>query len=90
MSHLVTVTGATGHVGKALAEQLLDRRINVRGIRRRAERLTSLVAKGAEERPADLNDTAFGRVQATFKRTRPTMPSGDTRLDERRGLDHAA
>ena len=58
MSHLVTITGATGNIGKVLAERLLARGVKVRAVARQAERLAPLVAKGAEARAGSLEDTA--------------------------------
>lgn len=59
MSHIVTVTGATGHIGNALAERLLDAGVRVRAISRHADRLAPLTAKGAEGCVGDLEDTKF-------------------------------
>ncbi len=56
MSTLVTVTGATGNIGRALAEQLLSRGVSVRAVARDAGKLEGLVAKGAVAVTADLAD----------------------------------
>lgn len=32
MSHLVTITGATGNIGRALAERLLQSGVKIRGV----------------------------------------------------------
>jgi len=89
MSHLVAVTGATGHVGSALAAQLLDRGVSVRAIGRQAERLAPLVAKGAEARTGDLSDTAFlteafHGADAAFVMVPPHYNVPDPRADQRR------
>ena len=59
MPHLVTVTGATGNIGRALADRLLQRGIKIRAVARQAEKLAPLAAKGAEARPGDIANTAF-------------------------------
>jgi uncharacterized protein YbjT (DUF2867 family) len=59
MSKLVVVTGATGNVGKELAEGLLARGVRVRAVGRSADRLASLVAKGAEAAIGSVEDGAF-------------------------------
>lgn len=56
MSTLVTVTGATGNIGRALAETLLSRGVSVRAVARDAGKLDALVAKGAVAVAADLAD----------------------------------
>ena len=53
------VTGATGNIGKALAETLLAQNKRVRVIGRSADRLQSLVEKGAEPLVGSLDDAAF-------------------------------
>ncbi|MGQ0591946.1 MAG: NAD(P)H-binding protein [Gammaproteobacteria bacterium] len=59
MPHLVTITGATGHVGKALAERLLQGGVKIRAVARSAKKLAPLTARGAEACVGDLQDTAF-------------------------------
>ena len=56
---LVTITGATGHTGGALAAQLLRQGVRVRAVARSAERLAPLVARGAEAHVGDLGDAVF-------------------------------
>lgn len=46
MPHLVTVTGATGNIGKALAERLLQSGVKIRAVARNAEKLVPLTAPG--------------------------------------------
>jgi NADP-dependent 3-hydroxy acid dehydrogenase YdfG len=48
MPHLVTITGATSNIGKALADRLLQSGVKLRAVARHAERLFPLTAKGAE------------------------------------------
>jgi uncharacterized protein YbjT (DUF2867 family) len=59
MGHLVTVTGATGNTGRAIAERLLALGINVRAIAQDAGKLATLAAQGAEIYEGDLADTNF-------------------------------
>jgi uncharacterized protein YbjT (DUF2867 family) len=56
---MITIMGATGHVGKAAAERLLDLGEKVRGIGRSADRLQPLVSRGAEAAVGDVTDAAF-------------------------------
>jgi uncharacterized protein YbjT (DUF2867 family) len=89
MSHLVTITGVTGNIGKVLAERLLARGVKVRAVARQAERLAPLVAKGAEARAGSLEDTAFlteafRGAQAVFAMIPPHYNVPDIRADQRR------
>ena len=89
MSHLVTITGATGNIGKALALRLLGRGVRVRAVGRQADRLTALTAKGAEARAGDLDDTAFVAeafrgADAAFAMIPPHYTAQDTRAHQRR------
>ena len=59
MPPLVAVTGATGNVGTALVQLLLQNGVRVRALARNRKKLTPLVVKGAEERSGDLQDTGF-------------------------------
>jgi uncharacterized protein YbjT (DUF2867 family) len=59
MPHLVTITGATGNIGKALADRLLHSGVTIRAVARTAERLLPLAAQGAEARVGDMANTAF-------------------------------
>ena len=68
---IYVVTGATGNIGRVLAELLLAEGKKVRVIGRSAERLQSLVDKGAEPFVGSLEDTdfltrAFGDAKAVF------------------------
>lgn len=53
------ITGATGHIGSVIANRLLEAKKDVRVIGRSADRLASLVAKGAKPFVGDLEDAAF-------------------------------
>lgn len=59
MSKTIVITGATGNVGKLLAENLLGRGVKVRVVGRDAHRLADLVAHGAEAHVGDLADVSF-------------------------------
>ena len=54
-----TITGATGHIGGALAEALLSRGHQVRAVGRTKERLQALLEKGAESYVGSLDDAEF-------------------------------
>ena len=82
MSHLVTITGATGHVGKALAEQLLQSGVKIRAVGRDANKLAPLTARGAEARAGDIENTAFLTeavlgADAVFAMTPPNLNAPD-------------
>jgi uncharacterized protein YbjT (DUF2867 family) len=55
----IVVTGASGHIGRVLSEQLLERGHAVRAIARNPERLASLAARGAELHMGSVDDPAF-------------------------------
>ncbi len=56
---MYVITGATGHTGKRISENLLAAGKPVKAIGRSAEKLADLVAKGATTAVGDLNDTDF-------------------------------
>jgi uncharacterized protein YbjT (DUF2867 family) len=56
---MIAVIGATGHTGKVVVDQLLDRGERVRAIARSADKLQPLVARGAEAAAGDITDAAF-------------------------------
>ncbi len=56
---MITVMGASGHTGQAIALELLADGEKVRVLGRSKERLASLVAKGAEAIPGDAADAAY-------------------------------
>jgi uncharacterized protein YbjT (DUF2867 family) len=88
MSHLVTVTGATGHIGSGIAERLLKGGHRVRGVVRDAKKFSSLAKNGAESRVGDIADAkfladAFSGADAVFAMI-PTSPiAGDIRAEMR-------
>jgi uncharacterized protein YbjT (DUF2867 family) len=68
---MYVVTGATGNTGKAIAETLLQKGKKVRVVGRSAERLESLVGKGAEAFVGSVTDgaamlRAFQGAQAVY------------------------
>lgn len=65
MKPLVTVTGATGKIGKLVTEHLLQNGTHVRAVARNSEHLALLSAQGAEAHPGNLDDTAF--LTAAFR-----------------------
>lgn len=88
MSQLVVVTGATGNVGKELAEGLLARGVRVRAVGRSADRLASLVSKGAEAAVGSVEDSAFlGQAfqgaDAVFAMIPPNYAAPDFRAYQR-------
>lgn len=73
---MYTIAGATGHIGRMIAEILLAKGEKVRAISRSAERLQPLTDKGAEAMVADLMDTdaiakAFTGAKAVYLMTPP-------------------
>jgi uncharacterized protein YbjT (DUF2867 family) len=89
MSHLVAITGATGHIGGAIAESLLKSGHRVCAIARDKDKLDALAAKGAETRPGDLTDTAFltdafRDADAVFAMIPPNPAAPDLRADQRK------
>lgn len=89
MSRLVTITGASGNIGKALAERLLQDGVTIRAVARHGERLAPLTAKGAEAWVGDLGDTAFlaealRGAAAAFAMIPPHGDVPDLRADQRR------
>ena len=88
MSHTVAITGATGNIGKALAEQLLQSGVKIRAIARSAEKLVPLTAKGAQAHVGDLEDTtflveAFGGADAVFAMIPPPHNAPDLQAKQR-------
>ena len=56
---IYAITGATGNIGRRIAESLLAKGKEVRVIGRNAERLQALVDKGAQPFVGDLEDSQF-------------------------------
>ncbi|MBK9152898.1 MAG: NmrA family NAD(P)-binding protein [Chloracidobacterium sp.] len=95
MPNLITITGATGHVGGGIAERLLDSGHKVRAIARSEERLKPLAEKGAEIWAGDLADTefltkAFEGADAVFAMIPPNPAAEDLRADYRKFADSIA
>jgi uncharacterized protein YbjT (DUF2867 family) len=89
MTSFVTITGATGNVGMALAQRLLQNRVKVRAVARRAEKLAPLAASGAEACAGDLQNTgflteAFRGADAVFAMIPSHADALDFRADQRR------
>jgi uncharacterized protein YbjT (DUF2867 family) len=88
MADLVGVLGATGLVGRVVAETLLDRGGKVRVIGRSQERLARLAALGAEPRTGDVTDArsmteALRGASAVFALVPPNYAAGDLRAYHR-------
>jgi uncharacterized protein YbjT (DUF2867 family) len=78
------VTGATGHIGKVLAERLLNSGYKVRVIGRDRQRLEPLAQKGAEPMVGSLDDAgfltdAFRGARAVFAMIPPNVTAEDFR-----------
>ena len=56
---MITIIGATGNTGKAVAEQLLKSGEKIRALGRSADKLKSLVDQGAEIMIGDTTDAAY-------------------------------
>jgi uncharacterized protein YbjT (DUF2867 family) len=81
---LFVVMGGTGHIGRRLAELLLEGHRRVRVVARREEHLRALAAHGAETLAGDLNETDFARrafagAHAAFTLLPPIMAEQDLR-----------
>jgi uncharacterized protein YbjT (DUF2867 family) len=81
---LLVVTGASGHIGRRLAEILLEGHRRVRVVARREEPLRRCAELGAEALTGDLNDAAFARrafagAHAAFTMVPPVMEGEDLR-----------
>lgn len=59
MSKTYVITGASGHIGKALADRLLAAGQKVRAIARDANKVKELTDKGAEFHAGDVRDSNF-------------------------------
>lgn len=59
MQPLVTVTGASGNIGRSLVERLLQHGVKPRVVGRNVEKLVPLQAAGATAYVGDIADTAF-------------------------------
>jgi uncharacterized protein YbjT (DUF2867 family) len=89
---MYVVTGATGHTGKVVAEELLAKGQKVRVIGRDAERLQPLVRLGAEPFAGSLEDAAavaraFAGAQAVYAMIPPSMLAAGFRQYQNRVAD---
>jgi uncharacterized protein YbjT (DUF2867 family) len=86
---MYVVTGATGNTGSVVAKELLAKGQKVRVIGRSADRLQSLVKKGAEAFVADLSDAAaltqaFSGAQGVYLVIPPNPTSNDFPAEQNR------
>lgn len=87
---MYVVTGATGHVGHALATELLDAGLDVVALTRKADRAGDLAKRGARIVEVDVHDVdalrnALRTGRRAFCSTRPpTSPATPTRRSARR------
>jgi len=84
MPAFVTVTGATGNIGKDLVERLLEGGRRVRAVARHADRLAPLVKRGAEAFAGDVANTsflaeAFQGAEVVFAMVPPDYAADDMR-----------
>jgi uncharacterized protein YbjT (DUF2867 family) len=89
MSDVITVLGATGHIGRRIAEHLLEHHREVRVVGRSAERLAALAARGGEPHVGSLDDPellrrAFDGARAAFSMIPPELPGEDLRAAQNR------
>lgn len=85
MSKTYLITGASGNIGKVLAEQLLSANQKVMVIARNPEKLIDLVAKGASMLTGDVTNTEFissamEGVDAAFLMVPPNLSAADQSL----------
>jgi len=85
------ITGATGHVGSAVAESLLKQGEKVLVITRSKKKAESWKQKGAEAEVADIHDTEtlheiFKKGKRLFLLNPPAPPDTDTVKEEQRSL----
>jgi len=86
---VVTVTGATGHIGSRVADHLLDHHRKVRVVGRSADRLARFTARGAEPHVGSLDDPevvrrAFDGARAVLSMIPPDFPGDDVRRSQNR------
>jgi uncharacterized protein YbjT (DUF2867 family) len=92
---MYVITGATGHTGTVIAENLLSAGQKVRVVGRGAEKLQPFVAKGAEAFTGSVDDAAamtraFTGARAVYVMIPPSMTSKDYRADQDRASDALA
>jgi len=86
---MIIVLGATGHVGSAVAQTLLDSGKRVTVVTRSEEKAASWRGRGAEAALIDISDVdqlrgLFRRGRRAFLLNPPAAPSTDTDREERR------
>ncbi|MHB8483897.1 MAG: SDR family NAD(P)-dependent oxidoreductase [Nitrospiria bacterium] len=84
---MIVITGATGNIGKPLAEKLLSKGQKVRVVGRSKERLKSLIEKGADPFIGSVEDSsemarAFSGAKAIFAMIPPDLTAKDTRAHQ--------
>ena len=92
---MYVVLGASGHTGRAVADNLLDRGQKVRVVGRNAERLQDYTARGAEVSIADATDgpaltKAFKGADAAYVLVPPDSTSSNYRAFQDRVSDAIA
>src|SRR5829696_948395 len=85
------ILGATGHVGAAVAQQLLQNGEPVTVVSRHPEKATELKKKGAEVAKVDVYNTTalhelFLKDERLFLLNPPAAPSTDTVKEEKKTL----
>src|SRR3989338_7327109 len=91
----IVVTGATGNIGKRLAESLLAKGKKVRAVARTEKNLKALKDKGADIFPASVEDgAAMGKAlqgaQAVFMMVPPNFAAPDFRAYQNRVIEAVA
>lgn len=89
MNTIVTVIGATGNIGRVLAEKLLRNGAKVRAVGRGKDKLATFARQGAEIRAGSLEDVGFVTdalrgADAAFLMIPPHYTAPDMRADQRR------
>lgn len=92
---MYVILGATGNTGSVAAENLLAKKQKVRVVGRGKERLSQLVARGAEAFVADVTDSAaltkaFKGARAIYAMVPPLMTSPDFRAYQDQVTDSIA
>jgi uncharacterized protein YbjT (DUF2867 family) len=93
--HVIAVAGATGRVGRQVAERLLAAGHGVRAVARTDEKLKPLGALGADVRPGSLADRAFltsvfRGAAAAFVLTPVNVSAPDVNAEQRTNVETAA
>jgi uncharacterized protein YbjT (DUF2867 family) len=88
MNRIVTIIGATGNIGRALVENLLQNGVKVRAVGRSKDKLAPLTQRGAQASVGTLEDSAFVAdalrgADAAFLMIPPHYNAPDMRADQR-------